>query len=543
MIASETSKAVVVIYTDRDRSLLGTRSRAAEPWGDTTVLAETVRRAEQIACVRDVLVFCPAAQQSALQTQLAETGAIVMGLQQPVEVSKQLSRRKWALTSWRGGLGEATQFDEFVFTHEMLQQLQALQVETVITIAAEAVYLDSDLMSRALHHHEKYGESMRFTFTQAAPGLAGGIFHLSLINDIVLTGTPVSEALRYSPDSPQGDFINQECNYRIGVELIRSRFRYIADTQRSFNLLQKARQQGIVDDTAALVQFIDAQHENTPWPPREIELEIYTEPSLRVQGYPHNQPPQVRGPIEPADIKAFLEPLADVDDLLVTLGGCGEPLAHPQLHEVLTQLKDAGVFGINIETDGGRLQGEMVDMLLDSAADTISVFIDADSPDGYRQAKGTDGFEQTLANMETYLEKRNQHGGGPLLVPHMVKIQATMGEMEGFYNRWIRACGQAVIVGYTNFAGEIPSLAVMDMAPPQRFACPRLNDRLTILADGTVVSCSEDVTARQILGQAKTESLVDIWHGKALAGLRQMHRDHNYADAALCNACTEWHRF
>jgi len=53
--------------------------------------------------------------------------------------------------------------------------------------------------------------------------------------------------------------------------------------------------------------------------------------------------------------------------------------------------------------------------------------------------------------------------------------------------------GTAVIQGPSNFAGQIPSIAVADMTPPNRKACARIESRMTILSDGRIVSCEQDV--------------------------------------------------
>ena len=72
--------------------------------------------------------------------------------------------------------------------------------------------------------------------------------------------------------------------------------------------------------------------------------------------------------------------------------------------------------------------------------------------------------------------------------------------MEAWYDQWLRAVGSAVIVGPSDFAGQIPDHAVADMAPPLRRPCARLESRMTILSDGRIVTCEQDVLGRQTLG-------------------------------------------
>jgi spiro-SPASM protein len=234
---------------------------------------------------------------------------------------------------------------------------------------------------------------------------------------------------------------------------------------------------------------------------------------------------------------------SDYDDICLTLGGFGEPLAHPQLLDMISAAKNAGIFGINIETDGRALHGELADALLESSVDTISVYLDADSDLLYRQVKGNDGFEAVVNQLETFQEKRNARDNkGPILVAHLVKTHQTMPEMEAFYDRWIRCCGCAVIVGYNDFAGQIEDHSVMNMAPPRRFPCRRLSHCMMILADGQVSICSQDFLFRHSIGNVFKNSVKELWQSEALEQLRKSHQDGNFAANPLCAKCKDWFR-
>ena len=545
MICESDKKVVAVIYADLECSALGTRGRLAECLAGQPVLTRTVRRLEQADGLDEIVVLCPDSQRLAVQELVAGSEVVVEGLHDAVELSSSLPRRKWALESWRGGLGEAMQFDEHQFTKEMIDVLRGKSVHSVVLVPGEAVLVDPELVAGLVAHHHEAGNVMRFTFTQAAPGLVGCAFRLDLLGELEEAGVHVGNLLAYSPTEPRSDYVNDQCAYRIAQEFCTSPFRFLADTQRSFTALETVLERLGDDDydTAAAVRAMEDIREHVDYLPRELEVEINTEPSLRMKGYPHGQLKNRRGAMSLAQFRKIVGDCDGYDDVCLTIGGIGEPLVHKELVAMVQAAKQAGIFGINIETDGRALTQELSDRLLQEEIDTITVYLDADSSDGYKQAKGQDCFEQVVGQMEEFIEKSSKMpGGGPLIVPCMVKTRTTMAEMEGFYDRWRQRCGAAVIEGFNSFAGQIADEAVMDMSPPKRWACGRLFRRMSILADGTVTMCGQDYDRRCVVGNVFEQSVGAIWRGEKMEQLRRAHIERQFDVNELCEPCKEWHR-
>ncbi len=149
---------------------------------------------------------------------------------------------------------------------------------------------------------------------------------------------------------------------------------------------------------------------------------------------------------------------------------------------------------------------------------------------------------RVLENVRIFLLERHRLGRSiPLLVPTFTKCTANLPEMEPWYDQWMRAAGTAVITGPTTCGGELPDVSVANMAPPRRRPCARLASRMTILSDGRVVSCEQDVTGRQVLGEVGKAPLAQIWQ-EQVGGLRRDHRGGKHLHLPVCGPCTEWHR-
>jgi len=219
MTEAPQKKNVALIFADLSRSALGTKSRIQESLRGVPVLRRTIERLEQVEALQEIIVFCPAQDESALRELTVGTAAVLIGLQETVPVSKRVPYRKWSLDSWRGGINEATVFDEQSYTGEMVQILRDREVYSVLAVAAEAVLVDPQLCAELIEYHHENEHVMRFTFTQAPPGLVPCVYRLDMLHELVLAQTHIGQLLCYDPENPHADYINMECAYRLDLEL------------------------------------------------------------------------------------------------------------------------------------------------------------------------------------------------------------------------------------------------------------------------------------------------------------------------------------
>ena len=539
-------KNAAVLYADLDNTSIGTKSKIAQTIAGKSILAHTVERLGNTKKISEICVFCPSEQKIEIEKLVEnQNKTVVIGLNEKVPPNKYLQRRKWGIDCWRGGLHEATVFDELNFNIEMLLALQQRGVTTIAITPAEAVLVDPQLVDGVIGHHHDNGETMRFTFAQAPPGLACCVYRIDLAAGVINANAHIGDLLCYNPDEPRSDPINDECAFRLDQQICVSPFRFIADTQRAIERIEQIAKQnnGDIKKLTAndIVNIANDRSFDVGKLPAELEIEINTAESLRMPNYPHGKISPQRGPMTIEQFAKIIDDCRDYDDIRLTIGGCGEPLAHSQLHKMIEIAKNAGIFAINIETDGRLLNGPVAEKLLEGPTDIISVFIDADEPKLYQKLKGEDCFGEVIENVESFIDKSSPVCG-PLVVPHMVKSRQTVGQMEAFYDRWIRKCGAAVIEGHNDFAGQIESEEVMNMAPPARNACRRPLQIMNITADGNVAMCRQDFNGKTSIGNAFEKSVTQLWLSEKTQKLRDEHAEGQFDGNELCARCKEWHR-
>jgi hypothetical protein len=234
-------------------------------------------------------------------------------------------------------------------------------------------------------------------------------------------------------------------------------------------------------------------------------------------------------------LAALLTPIGKAGDIALTFGGVGDPLLHPQWADAIRIAKDAGAWGIAIETDLHVQQSTLEQLLTladDGLLDVISVRLNADSEATYEKLMGRPGFTEVLKRIEWLLN--NRRDGLPWIAPRMIKTIDNVHELEPFVDRWTYFCGQAIVEGP---GGPIADRAVIDMAPPRRMPCRQLAHRMTILSDGRAALCDQDDDGEQAID---IDNLTSAW--RQLSAVHAAHQRQQFDVNPLCAACRQWHR-
>lgn len=540
-------KVVAAIHADLDRSPIGTASRLGDALEGTPILACTVRRLAMCRRLDGVFVSAPSSQADRVQKLVGDLGAQVVAAPDREPAYRRLvtSARKWSLDGWRGGLGGCCAFDECTDTGLHSAIGQQFNADAVMVVHPGAALIDPEMADRMIEHYETISGEMRMTFAQSPPGLVGTIFQTKLLAELVAQNAPPGWTLNYKPDDPCVDLAFRSCCFSVPQSMRYAAGRLTADTNRSLHAMREILRGGMRLDAETICRWlVERDGRDAGSHPREVEIELTTEDSLpQTLLRPRNGQVGRRGPMSVELVEQIASELAaQSDDALVVLGGCGDPILHPQFAEILHVLRKAGVFGIAVCSSAQRLDTEILSALIQNEVDVLAVNLDAMAEQTYSQLNGG-SMQPVLAAIQRLAEARlAARQPTPILAPRFTKCQDNLGELDAFYDHWIRRNGCAVVENYSDFAGILPDRSVMDMSPPTRRPCRRLGSRCMILADGTVVACDQDVAARQPLGHLAEMTLQEAWTGPAAQSLRQAHLGGGLADRPVCLACREWHR-
>lgn len=526
-------KVIAIAVTDFELTRLGLPSRT-----DRAVLAQTVERLSRIEQVDDVVVVHPPGQ--SVQT----TAPAVQAPVRDERTASIVSARKWALNAWRGGLGGATCYDELLPASAMLRAMQAHHADSAVIVGGDWMLVDPALCQRVLDLHLQDPDEYLMTFSQAPPGLCGIVAARELIEQLAEKQAGFGQILAYVPQRPQADPIGRDVCAQVSPQVRGCTRRFIYDTDRTCAMIDALGEQfgdALIDAGAEeLCAAVPTPAE--PGPPREFSLELTPQRSADGSLTPQHHVKIDREPIDVQAAKRIIAQVAAYDDAVITFGGLGDALQHPQWKQIIQAAHDAGVFGINIETDL-HVEQDDLDYLLDAPIDVISVRLNADTAETYEKLMSDQPgrFKRVVDNVQYLLQQRaRREQFGPWIVPHLIKTADTLKDMETFFERWMTFAGQAVIEPATTGCGLMPNFAPIDMAPPRRRPCRQLHHRLTIHADGRVPRCDQDWLAQAACGDATQTSIDELWHSQQ--PVRDAHEQGDFDQLELCSGCSEWHR-
>ncbi|MGB7158705.1 MAG: SPASM domain-containing protein [Tepidisphaeraceae bacterium] len=518
----------------------GTRLFRGEP-----VIAWTLKRLARAQQISSIAILCWEDQLPAIEPIAGEYGADVLAKGPRVSIpaiDAISASRRWA-DGWRGGLLATCDFDLGFHAPWHREIAQKLEADAILLVDPAAALIDAVLVD-ALVEHAATRESVELCFSQAAPGLSATLIRKPMLERLAVAKVHAGRLLHYLPDQPMRDPIAGEGCAPVPTPVARTTYGFKLDSDRQLRRTNTAtlplNGQLIHSEAEELVRRM-AGAERVDDLPREVVVELNTDRASRPIYWPGRHLDVTRLPMSAKLANRLFAELAASEDVRVTLGGVGDPLLAPELFDIITAAADLGISSIHVETD--LLADERaIKRLAAAPIDVVSVHIPAFGAQTYTAVMGVDAYVRVLDNVRTFLLERQRLGRGtPLLVPTFTKCAANLSEMEQWYDQWVRAVGTAVITGPGTCGGATPDISVADMSPPRRRACSRLSSRMTVLSDGRVVSCEQDVTGQQTLGEVGRQPLTQIWRER-FGAMRQEHAGGNWISLPVCAKCTEWHR-
>jgi hypothetical protein len=505
----------------------------------------TLRRLGRASSVGHTAVLCWEDQLASVRPIAAEAGAFVLAKGPRCAIASMdaiTAALRWA-DGWRGGLLGACHCDlGFVpsYHNEICRHFGA---DAVLLVDPDAGLIDAALVD-SLVAHARAHPSLELCFSPAAPGLSATLLSAELLDQLAASGNHPGRLLNYWPDLPGRDPISREHCAPVVTAAARTLARFTLHSRRAIRRMESCTVSlnGQLLNTAA-EQLVSAVAAAAMDPlPRDVTLELNTQRLTRPIYAPARHLELDRPELSLELARRLFVELGELDDSRLTLAGVGDPLLARHVFEVIQAAHSGGIRAIHIETDLACEDAARAAQLAELPVDVVSVHIPAASEAVYEQVMGRDLLGRVIENLRALLSRRQELGRGtPIVVPTFTKCRQNLHEMEAWYDHWLRAVGCAVIVGPSDYAGQIPDCAVADMSPPGRCPCRRLSSRATILCDGSIVACEQDAAGRQPLGRIGVDRISKVW-AEAFSTLRDAHQAGRHDAHPLCSACREWHR-
>lgn len=294
----------------------------------------------------------------------------------------------------------------------------------------------------------------------------------------------------------------------------------------------------------------------SPWGwPIHMHVELTSYCNLRCRVCPTGTGRLERQPqaIDPALFKRVMDE-AGPYLLTASLWGWGEPLLHPRLADVLSQVQDRGVTTL-LSTNGQNLEDEGVLRALASYPPTyLIVCLDGLTDETNSAFRVGAKLRPALEGVERLAEMRREAGSG-LPILHMRYIVTRFNEHEVPEIPRFAADNHFDVLSIRTLSIiDAPEDAHRDLVPESEelraygyedgervirsdFVCEKAFTFPAVFADGTVVACDQDCNASRSIGHlGDNTSFADIWWGETAAQVRKDIRD-NPGRLSFCSNC------
>ncbi len=413
--------------------------------------------------------------------------------------------------------------------------------DTLYYLYGDTPLIDPAIVQRMYKNHKNYFAS--YTFADGYPyGLA-----LEILQGGILSRLAALAGKYHFPVTRGGIFevIQKDINsFDIETEISEKDQRMLrvslaADTKRNFNQLKRIMEGGGVDEQS-VVNLLETRQDLLRTEPAYVTVQIASgcPQACTYCPYPAVYQDILKNKeVMPLDNwKVILDRVKQFsDDAVFSVSLWGEPSFHPDIIDLVKETLAYPSFSLVIETSGLGWSNETIDAIKEVSDGRVTwiLSLDGENETIYRQLRG-EGWSEARAAAEYLFKKFKDH-----FYLQSVRMKANEEYLEKFYREWKAKGVQTIIQKYDYFCGMLPDEKVTDISPVRRFPCWHLKRDLTVLIDGTVQLCREDINNEHPLGNIFSEDLSVIWERGMPLYLNHIHGEY----PELCRKCDEYYTY
>lgn len=160
-------------------------------------------------------------------------------------------------------------------------------------------------------------------------------------------------------------------------------------------------------------------------------------------------------------------------------------------------------------------------------------------------------FEKVVENVQRLFRRRKERGSKvPHIILRMIRMKETephVAEFEHFWKPWLEEGDEIVFSTYQTWNNTVEDRRIDDPAGLSAVAnlekkppCRMIYKTMQIYYDGRTTPCCYDYDCTMEIGNAKKESIAEMWNGERAQHFRRMHEEGRMAEIPICRNCQEY---
>lgn len=267
-------------------------------------------------------------------------------------------------------------------------------------------------------------------------------------------------------------------------------------------------------------------------------------------------------PLKNMDMDCFRKAVSDIKELveesgekikIVKLYSLGEPLIHPEICEMIKEIKEAEICKeIEITSNGSLLTKEIAEKMVDYGLDILRISIYSVYEEKNREITKSCVGVDTIRDNIMYLRKYRDEKSAvkPVIIAKM--FESFGDENRDFMNMYEKIAdrvGVDELYQLNSVEKDVFENIYQDKAKyakenfksnnlyKERKVCRYPFTHVTVRNDGTVISCCSDWLKELKIGDIKKNSLKEIWESRTLYNLRCEMLENKGINIEACKHC------
>ena len=215
--------------------------------------------------------------------------------------------------------------------------------------------------------------------------------------------------------------------------------------------------------------------------------------------------------------KRIIDELADNGVFSIRLSWRGEPTVHPKFMDFVRYAHKKGIREIDSLTNALKMTPEMFSELVDMQMAWLTISFDGTGAT-YEKIRAPAKFAEAVAKIRRFHEIKKEKGS----VKPVVRIQGIWPAIEEDPLRYFET--------FEPIVDEVSVNSLLDYLRNdqtyeyvENFKCPVPFQRLVIGSDGRAFMCINDEMGQVSVGDARKESIFNIWNGPRMRDIRKTH--------------------
>jgi len=220
----------------------------------------------------------------------------------------------------------------------------------------------------------------------------------------------------------------------------------------------------------------------------------------------------------------------------VQIGLGSEALLYKNISDVFETTASAGVMDIFLSTNGVLLKDSVCEDIIKNGVTRVFISLDAATPETFKIIRGKDELKLVESNIHRLIAaKKRLNSVLPLIRVSFCVQSENAHERDAFAKKWQDIADHVDFQAMTDFSqvdelaehGEVNSPKFFHQNSLEKPYCPQPFNRLDVWSNGDVTPCCTFYGKNLVLGNAKIQSLREIWEGREIEELRDQFRSGN----------------